>query len=209
MIVLAVTCWFFSSEISCCLSRGTWNSLGQSLLDWDGLYVCVVCRLEVYFAMYTALSQWNWCSWHVTGSRSRHRQWSYLTDSNGHLARWMTQTFAVKNLAIWLSLSASWLHCQRLDQSATWRVSELAFCDDVVRFFLQSASEMTYNVSGGALNSTQTKSFSALMLLVGRQEGHLACKKTEWWGAGMVICLEQGADLHTAQLMPLLLTVSC
>jgi len=33
--------------------------------------------------------------------------------------------------------------------------------------------------------------------------------KTEWWGAGMVICLEQGADLHIAQLMPLLLTVSC
>jgi len=25
----------------------------------------------------------------------------------------------------------------------------------------------------------------------------------------MVICLEQGADLHTAQLMPLSLTVSC
>jgi len=31
----------------------------------------------------------------------------------------------------------------------------------------------------------------------------------EWWGAGMVVCLEQGADLHTAQLMPLPLTVSC
>jgi len=28
------------------------------------------------------------------------------------------------------------------------------------------------------------------MLLVGRQEGHPACKKTEWWDAGMVICLE-------------------
>jgi len=51
--------------------------------------------------------------------------------------------------------------------------------------------------------------FSALMLLVGRQEGHPICKKTEWWGAGMIICLEQGADLHTAQLMPLPLTVSC
>jgi len=25
-----------------------------------------------------------------------------------------------------------------------------------------------------------------------------ACKKTEWWGAGMVICLERGADLHMA-----------
>ena len=51
--------------------------------------------------------------------------------------------------------------------------------------------------------------FSALTLLVGRQEGHPACKKTEWWGAGVVICLERGADLHIAQLMPLPLTVSC
>ena len=46
--------------------------------------------------------------------------------------------------------------------------------------------------------------FSALTLLVGRQEGHPACKKTEWWGAGVVICQE----LHMAQLMPLPLTVS-
>ena len=51
--------------------------------------------------------------------------------------------------------------------------------------------------------------FSALTLLVGRQEGHPACKKTQWWGAGVVICLEQGADWHVAQLMPLPLTVSC
>jgi len=48
--------------------------------------------------------------------------------------------------------------------------------------------------------------FSALTLLVGRQEWHPACKKL---GAGVVICLEQGADLHMAQLMPLPLTVSC
>jgi len=51
--------------------------------------------------------------------------------------------------------------------------------------------------------------FSALTLLDGRQEGHPAYKKLEWWGAGMVICLERGADLHMAQLMPLPLTVSC
>jgi len=51
--------------------------------------------------------------------------------------------------------------------------------------------------------------FSALTLLVGRQEGHPACKKPEWWGAGMVICLEQDADLHMAQLMPLPLAVFC
>jgi len=54
-----------------------------------------------------------------------------------------------------------------------------------------------------------TNYFSALMLLVGWQEGHPVCKKTEWWDAGVVICLEQGADLHTAQPMPLPLTVSC
>ena len=52
-------------------------------------------------------------------------------------------------------------------------------------------------------------SFSALTLLVGRQEGHPACKKTERWGAGVVICLQRGADLHMAQLMLLPLTVSC
>jgi len=51
--------------------------------------------------------------------------------------------------------------------------------------------------------------FIALTLLVGRQEGHPACKKNEWWGAGVVICLERDADLHVAQLMPLPLTVSC
>jgi len=32
---------------------------------------------------------------------------------------------------------------------------------------------------------------------------------TEWWVAGVVICLEWGADLHMAQLIPLPLTVSC
>jgi len=54
--------------------------------------------------------------------------------------------------------------------------------------------------------------FSALTLLVGRQEGYLACKNCnmdEWWGAGVVVCLERDADLHMAQLMPLPLTVSC
>jgi len=33
--------------------------------------------------------------------------------------------------------------------------------------------------------------------------------KTEWWGAGVVICLQRGVDLDIAQLMPLPLTVSC
>jgi len=48
--------------------------------------------------------------------------------------------------------------------------------------------------------------FSALMLLVGQQEGHLACKKLSG-GVLAWLCLERGADLHMVQLMPL--TVSC
>jgi len=61
---------------------------------------------------------------------------------------------------------------------------------------------VTLFISSDALPAAQPTA------LVGRQEGHLACKKLEWWGTGMVICLEGDADLHMAQLMPLPLTVS-
>ena len=43
---------------------------------------------------------------------------------------------------------------------------------------------------------------------LGGRKGIQPVKNTEWWGAGMVICLEWGADLHMSQLMPLPLTVS-
>jgi len=46
--------------------------------------------------------------------------------------------------------------------------------------------------------------FSALTLLVRRQEEHPACKKLSDVDVGVVICLEWGADcLHVVQLMPL------
>jgi len=63
-------------------------------------------------------------------------------------------------------------------------------CDLVLKIFLKCALHV-----------------SALTLLVGRQEGHPACKNSVvgcWCG-----CLERGADLHMAQLMPLPVTVSC
>jgi len=60
-----------------------------------------------------------------------------------------------------------------------------------------------------SIEKMRKSAFNALTLLVGQQEGHPACKKTEQCGAGVVISLERGADLHMAQLMPLLLTVSC
>ena len=68
--------------------------------------------------------------------------------------------------------------------------------------------------TSNSLDSSEIKTwrgsaFSALMLLVGLQEGHPACKTLEWWGTGVVICLERDADLHMAALMPLPFTVSC
>jgi len=54
--------------------------------------------------------------------------------------------------------------------------------------------------------SALTHPFSALTLLVGRQEGHPACKKLS---GGMLVWLSVWSNVHLAQLMPLPLTVSC
>jgi len=48
----------------------------------------------------------------------------------------------------------------------------------------------------------ESSAFSALTLLVGRQEGHPACKN-EWWNASVVIYLERGADMHMAHSLSL------
>jgi len=47
-----------------------------------------------------------------------------------------------------------------------------------------------------------------MVFYYGRQEGHPACENWVVW-CWHGVCLEQGADLHVAQLMPLPLTVSC
>ena len=55
-------------------------------------------------------------------------------------------------------------------------------------------------------NLLSLQCFDAVGWVAGRASG---LEKTEWWGAGMAICLERSADLHVVQLMPLPLTVSC
>ena len=84
----------------------------------------------------------------------------------------------------------------------------LKMCLHVVKFVVGFKFSLCYFVICQNLWCVFMFVFSALTLLVGRQEGHLACKN---WavGAGVVICLEHSADLHMAQLMPLPLTVSC
>jgi len=49
-----------------------------------------------------------------------------------------------------------------------------------------SSSECDLSVSISVINFAVVF-FSALTLLVERQEGHPACKKTEWWDVGVVV----------------------
>jgi len=72
-----------------------------------------------------------------------------------------------------------------------------------------TAEICTYSVQILQNTSFKVCAFSALTLLVGRQEGHTACKKQTGAVLAWLSCLERGADLHMAQLMPLPLTVSC
>ena len=59
-------------------------------------------------------------------------------------------------------------------------------------------------IFGRLLHSLQC--FNTVTWAAGRASG---LYKTEWWGAGIFICLKRIADLQMAQLMPLPLTVSC
>ena len=117
---------------------------------------------------------------------------------------WWLSVWSEVQTCIW----PSWCHCHSLSLASvksrlvlpfwyrlTWAVPDKGLIN--VCYFLLSWAILIFST------------FSALTLSVGRQEGHPACKKTEWWGAGVVICLERGADLHMAQPMPLPLTVSC
>ena len=66
--------------------------------------------------------------------------------------------------------------------------------------------------TGGAFNFCTIEPFVPSVLwhcLLGDRKGIRPVKKTEWWGACVVICLERCADWHMAQLMPLPPTVSC
>ena len=91
--------------------------------------------------------------------------------------------------------------------SRVWLTNTLAYHPIVVAALLPQQT-LTLNPKFSLLlRQHYPFTFSALTLLVGQQEGHPACKN--WWGTGMVICLERDADLHMAQLMPLPLTVSC
>jgi len=98
-----------------------------------------------------------------------------------------------------------------MEQSATWTANVELFClhlcgetKDIFIFGCQHVRELfkpryiNRHITSHyeclfhlEYSVTVQCSFSALTLLVGQQEGHPSCKKTEWWGAVVVICLER------------------
>ena len=93
----------------------------------------------------------------------------------------------------------------------TWSSSQALSCWDVI-----GCSGFASWILLIALQKTRNRHFYVILFhvclqcfLCWLQEGHPACKKLQWWGADVVICLERDANLHMAQLMPLSLTVSC
>jgi len=120
------------------------------------------------------------------------------------------------DIGVWTRhpLGISWhLRCRRGHACGTREVWRLPVqqCHEhcsgryVGRLCLQRFASYRFQL----LVSWELVAFSALTLLVGVAGRASGLYKTEWWVAGMVICLEWGADLHTAQLMPLPLTVCC
>jgi len=81
------------------------------------------------------------------------------------------------------------LYCTYYSRVSIW-LSEIPKCPGSNKFFFSLYSKPC--------------AFSALTLLVGRLEVQcIQLVKIEWWGVGVVICLERGADrLHMVQLMP-------
>ena len=71
---------------------------------------------------------------------------------------------------------------------------------DTARFVDEVDAELICSICHGVLEDPRQ-----VHILISFTTGRLVA----WWGAGVVICLDQGADLHMAQLMPLPLTVSC
>ena len=132
----------------------------------------------------------------------------------------------IRYVALWPLLLTFWPWMQPPSSMQQWRhaaamqslaTSTVATRLSYVHSFLQICAVMIFwELSAIVCQELQVhtycfclySAFSASTLLVGRQEVHPAYKKTERWGAGVVICLERGAYLHMAQLMPPPLTVS-
>jgi len=99
----------------------------------------------------------------------------------------------------------------------SWKADSLCeLCSDSNQkspTFLARQSNWTYTVFTKQIVHSFLNIFSRASVhwrcWLGGRKGIRPVKETEWWDAGVVICLERGADLHMAELMLLALTASC
>ena len=77
---------------------------------------------------------------------------------------------------------------------------------DAVDFYFALDPCLDFRFSFSFVDENCLQFFDAVGWAAGRASG--LKKKLSGGGAGVVVCLERGADLHMAQLMPLPLTVS-
>ena len=110
-----------------------------------------------------------------------------------------------KIILIYAAFFTAWLpicHPQNIDIKTMTKnltyihifFKETRFSSCPLTFLIQFVHHGQYNFM--LVTSKVPSVLLLLTLLVGQQEGHPACKKTERWGAGVDICLERGADLH-------------
>jgi len=191
-----------------------WNRLRQKRLQCRHSLTCMLTRLATSGKIGRTLLKYriNSTRWTLTMELTMIQNWSWMRlpdlDPNCQML--------FRNWSVWSSILRAW---RRLCSSLRWRklsVKYTFFSPFLASYFLLLLWQWSRNLSWWHMQLVLIKvrlvilfCNSALTLLAGRQEGHPACKKTEWWDAGVVICLGQGADLHMAQLIPLLLTVSC
>ena len=100
---------------------------------------------------------------------------------------------------VWLTVTFNTV--RPLQWTCSWSVT-LNFT--LILYYLPTSSILVCQYFQYTISCLQC--FDAVGWVAGRVSG---LWKTEWWGAGMVICLERGTDLHMVQLMPLPLAVSC
>ena len=143
----------------------------------------------------------------ISGHRSELLTWYFLVALNYSLWYQICSPLYYCEVLVWLSVCSkvqtcichiwpSWCHCHSLSLASLKSRLVLPLWFQPTRIVPEK----------GPLNVCYiAAAFSALSLLVGRKEGHPACKL---WGTGVVIWLERGADLHMAQWLPLPLTVS-
>ena len=132
---------------------------------------------------------------HIILTRGQWVKWTRWPMRRGSVSCYLTRSARVQSwFHAWSRPARSSpihpdLSCSRLDVTS----------DSGLHLHHDTTDKLSYWVKG--LQCLDAVGWAAL-----RASG---LKKNEWWGAGMVICLQWGADLHMFQLMPLPLTVSC